>query len=143
MLQLLIVINRFETTGLLEKPYIKLIHLKTADVKWIKPGKEILIDGEFFDVKKITKNGKELLVTGIFDKIETFLQKKADDLCKRKKDTQDLILLKYMQLVCNSYFDPIKYELKIPVLNSDNYAKNTSSYPDDILLKVPFPPPKA
>ena len=143
LLQLFIAINRLETTRLLETPYIQLIHLKTADLQWIKTDNEILINGESFDIKKITINGNELLVTGIFDQIETYLLKKAGDLDRQKKDTQDLVVLKYLQLICTNYLAPVKYELKIPVLNSGYYSKNTSSYPDDILLKVPSPPPKA
>ena len=143
VLQLSITLNRIETARQLEKNYLQVIHLKIADAKWVRTGEEIIINDEFFDVQKVTKNGEYLVVTGIFDKAETFLQQKLDNLYKQKKDGQNLVLAKYLQLICCSYFDPINAEEKIPVLQSTNYNKLICPRLNDIVVLVPQPPPKA
>lgn len=143
LLNLGIIINRYQTEKFLQKSSLQSIYLKKTDAKWIKSRKEIFINGDFFDVKEISENEKGLLITGIFDKTETSLQKKVNDLYQRKKDLQDLIVLKYLQLVFNGFSETAKQELKIQVFNLQNYTHNTSSHVDDILLKVPSPPPKA
>lgn len=60
------------------------VTLAKAELRWVKPGKEILLEGEMFDIKNITEQGNGLVVvTGLYDFEETLLvgqmQKKQQD----------------------------------------------------------------
>jgi hypothetical protein len=72
----------------LEQKMLQTITLKSADVKWIKPNKEILIQGELFDIKNYKTIGDKIIFTGLYDKAETKL---ALDFAKnlKKKNNQN------------------------------------------------------
>ena len=46
------------------------ITLNKEKVYWLKKGKEVLIDGHFFDVKSFKMEGDMVLLTGYFDQKE-------------------------------------------------------------------------
>src|SRR5688500_18865697 len=45
--------------------------LPEKDLIWVKPGREILVNGEMFDIKTIRYEGGKAYITGIFDLEET------------------------------------------------------------------------
>lgn len=45
-------------------------------IQWVKKGKELLVNGKLFDVKKFTESTDSLTVTGLFDNEEDALQEK-------------------------------------------------------------------
>ncbi|MGQ0740471.1 MAG: hypothetical protein ACT4OJ_15585 [Bacteroidota bacterium] len=60
----------------LEEKMIHTIVLAEKDVKWFKPGKEIVVEGKMFDVKSVIhRNDGTVTFTGLFDEEETLLVK--------------------------------------------------------------------
>ncbi len=69
-----IIYHQMETQ--LQGEHLETITLKTADITWIKKGKEILFGNQLFDVKKIATRGNETTVTGLYDHQEKILKEK-------------------------------------------------------------------
>jgi hypothetical protein len=69
----------------LEEDMLHTVTMAKAEMHWVKPGKEILLGGEMFDVKDITEQGNGIVVvTGLYDFEETLLvgqmkKKQQDD----------------------------------------------------------------
>lgn len=72
-------IIHFQRKERLEREAIETITISSEKIYWIKPGKEILVDGKFFDVKSFVSEGKTVSLTGFFDD-------KEDNLVKHMKD---------------------------------------------------------
>ncbi len=56
---------------MLEKTALQTLSLPTATIKWSRPGKEIWLGNQLFDIKSILIIGEATLVTGLFDKDES------------------------------------------------------------------------
>jgi hypothetical protein len=54
----------------LKTALLQTITVPERDVKWIKKGKEILVNGQMFDVKTSVKSGENIVFTGLYDKDE-------------------------------------------------------------------------
>lgn len=68
----------------LEEKMLHTVLLNTRDIKWVRPGKEIMMNDRMFDVKSIAYNPDgSVTVTGLFDEEETVLvqqlQKQQED----------------------------------------------------------------
>jgi hypothetical protein len=61
--------------------------VSVENISWIEEGKEILIDGNLFDVKSVKKAGKNLLLTGFFDNKEESIVKHIKDTEQQKNDS--------------------------------------------------------
>jgi len=57
----------------LETETLLAVKVAKTDIIWIKPGKEILLGGQFFDVKHTESKNDTLILTGYFDIEETEL----------------------------------------------------------------------
>lgn len=64
---------QFHRRERLEKETLQTITVPAEKIKWIKAGKEILVDGKLFDVKHYSKDGHQIILTGFFDKEEDSL----------------------------------------------------------------------
>ena len=51
----------------LEKEHLQTFTIKTTSVIWLKKNKELLLNGEPFDVKTISLHGNYIIVSGLFD----------------------------------------------------------------------------
>jgi surface polysaccharide O-acyltransferase-like enzyme len=54
----------------LKTALLQTIIVPARDVKWIKKDKEILVNGQMFDVKTSVKSGENIVFTGLYDKDE-------------------------------------------------------------------------
>ena len=70
---------RREMKETLEKQMLSSIILSKEDIRWYEPGKEILINGNLFDIKiqESLPDGR-IRFTGLFDKKETALNHQLD-----------------------------------------------------------------
>lgn len=73
--------QRFETEML------QTIRVSADKLYWVKPGKEILINDELFDVKSFTISGTDVLLTGFYDHKEDELVKHMVDLIHKKDNS--------------------------------------------------------
>ena len=56
-------------------------------IKWVIPGKELLVNGKLFDVKKYIEKNNCIEITGLFDKEEQALKESYVKLLQDKSDT--------------------------------------------------------
>lgn len=81
----------------LEKKNLISLTIPASNLHWYKAGKELLIDGQFFDVKSIHMlEGKRYQVTGLFDHAEKQLHEMLTKSMREEpgNDTQPLLLVK-------------------------------------------------
>ena len=62
----------------MEVENLQVITIDAASVIWLKANKELLIDGEPFDVRTIKKDGSKLILSGLFDAPENELKNKLE-----------------------------------------------------------------
>jgi hypothetical protein len=75
----------------LEKSSLTTITILKSDVQWVEFGKELIIAGEMFDVKSVTKKNDSLVISGLFDTAEKALKHElASVLGKQKKSDTPL-----------------------------------------------------
>lgn len=85
----------------LEQSLLQELVIPTGELQWFKPGKEIVVDNQLFDIKSIrySEDGNAY-ITGLFDKEETILvyqMKKDGDEQNRNSSRQVIQLFKMIQ----------------------------------------------
>ncbi|NCU03955.1 MAG: hypothetical protein GXC73_08210 [Chitinophagaceae bacterium] len=79
----------------LEKEQLVTLRVKARDVQWVKPGKEIAIGHEMFDIKNMKTDGDDLVLTGLYDAEEKALKKlirqQSQQESKQSKQTLQLL----------------------------------------------------
>jgi len=73
-----IIYHQMETA--LEQEHLETIILTTADIIWLKAGKEILLGNQPFDVKKAHRIADKTIITGLYDYKEKALKEKPGKL---------------------------------------------------------------
>lgn len=69
----------------LELEELEIVTLKTAEIIWLKAGKEILLEGKPFDIKKVKKISDSSIISGLYDHKEKALKKILVNLENDKK----------------------------------------------------------
>ncbi len=84
----------------LESKMLHSITLNSNAIHWVKKGKEIVVDGRYFDVKSIvyTINGTAI-VTGLFDEEETALVQELQKNQKKNNSQGTKQLAQFFQLL--------------------------------------------
>lgn len=67
-------IHRHHMWEMAEQSHTETLLLPKNTLVWVKKGKEILVNGTYFDVKKITYKNDWATVTGIYDHVEKQLE---------------------------------------------------------------------
>lgn len=76
-------IIQFHRKERLETEQLQTISIAAENIRWVKKGKEILVDGKLFDIKHLEKKNNKMIFTGFFDNEEDGLY---DQLNKTAKD---------------------------------------------------------
>lgn len=71
--------ERFETEA------IQRISVSPEKLLWVKDGKEVIIEGELFDVESYEQQGNKILLTGFYDNKEEKLVKDIKDIYQNNK----------------------------------------------------------
>ncbi len=87
----------------MEKSLLHTIVLDEDKVVWIKPGKEIFVDGKMFDIKKAEKTKGKLVFHGLYDEEETALKKNVDNSMEKHRSTQQSLLSNLFALIMGVY----------------------------------------
>jgi hypothetical protein len=116
--------HRHEMWEMAESENFETLTLKKNELVWIKKHKEILINGTYFDVKKIAYKEDMVIVTGIYDNEEKALEEKFErEQESNNNDARALAkLISWWQLVCiqslpdepinDSYFLTVQYPIQ-------------------------------
>jgi hypothetical protein len=67
--------------------------LAESDLIWVKPGREILVNGEMFDIKTIRYAKGQAQITGIFDQEETEIMRLLKGSANPLKNEQSIVHL--------------------------------------------------
>lgn len=127
----------------MEHEQLLMFTVESSSIIWLKVNKEMLINGEPFDVKAISKNGNMVIVTGLFDaaekKLRIQLNKYINSADQQATAHKSLLL----QFIANYYQEPGKINLDIPF--TFHKRKNFQFLPDKICSlydEIVLPPPR-
>lgn len=127
----------------LAKGNLQTITLEASSVVWMEKNKEILVSGESFDVKSMSRSGNNIVFTGLFDLWEKDLKKKLEAYQhseKRSSSTANsmvlLMILHYCQ-VAESINIIVPFVIQKKPAREENQDKIRSLYTDIII-----PPPR-
>ena len=121
---------------------LQTIRVEKKDIVWAEAGKEILIDGQLFDIKEIVETSTTITITGIFDKAETCLQKLSENLTGKEKKDQGILLTEYFKFLSTTYFQNEDTGLSSAMPLSISHANRNIFFYKDSFIKNPLPPPK-
>ncbi|MGB4842990.1 MAG: hypothetical protein WBP16_00850 [Ferruginibacter sp.] len=82
----------------MEKEALISVSIPAAELVWVKKGKEILLDGKFFDVKSMTAENGQITLIGYFDEKETELVEKYKNTTDKNSSNNPLsqLALKFL-----------------------------------------------
>lgn len=124
---------------------LRTITIAENDIKWITPGKELLLNGNLFDVKFVKHKNNNLEITGLFDKEEDIFEKYLSKIFNQKQQgnttTHTMLISLIFQMVFTEKNIYIRQEITSVLLkkNHCSFTEELVSISSDIL----FPPPKA
>ncbi len=98
--------TRHEIKERLEENLLHTIRVKNDDYRWIKPGKEIMVEGRMFDIKHYREVGSETEFTGLYDEEETALNQVADNLLHKQSRQKNMLLSQLVHLLQCVFFHP-------------------------------------
>lgn len=114
------------------------IRLNASGLHWIKPGKEIKIGNQLFDVEEIRQDGADILLTGHFDAKENKLMGQAGKMMKmpdaRPVFSLPAVFNDFHYIIC-----PLQPNLPV----QKKTFPGSYQLPDSPCLAVPTPPPPA
>lgn len=82
------VLVRWEMQEKLEYTSLQTITLPVNMVEWYDKGREVLIEGNLFDVKSYYTRDNEIVLTGLFDAAETNIQNHVKELLKQQQEDE-------------------------------------------------------
>ena len=101
---------RFETE------MIQTISVSHDSLRWIKKGKEALINGRLFDVESFTVSGTSISLTGFYDHQEEKLEAQLSELAEQGNDpagpSRSLSLIKF--IFAPAYSVPVSLLVQCP-----------------------------
>ena len=80
----------------LESSLMETLVIATSDFHWYEEDREIIYQGQMFDVKSIRESGDSLIVVGLFDEKETFVKKQLENSEVGKQSSSRHNFLQYM-----------------------------------------------
>ncbi len=120
---------------------LQTITIAKENLHWVKKGKEIIINGKYFDVKSYTTDGNKIMLTGFYDTPEDKLVTHIKNLVQQKNGSESPV----NQSAINFFFFPIFTQQ--PDINFEQHWKLTanifSPYTENIpeIYILPFSPP--
>ena len=122
---------------------LQTITISSAEIIWLKDGKEILHDGKLFDVKSFKNKDANVELTGFYDQKEDKLAKEIKGFVQQKEDSgskADYLVVKFL-------FSPKYNEVSIfSIENSWQITKRQFPFYADAINEVSHPasapPPK-
>jgi hypothetical protein len=89
----------------LEEGMLHTIRVKNSECRWVKAGKEMLVNGRMFDVKKQVADKDEIIFSGLYDDEETALNAIAANLWNQHSEKDHTVLSHILQFLQGFFFD--------------------------------------
>jgi len=132
---------RHEMKERMEKSLLHTIILDEDNVVWMKPGKEIFVDGKMFDIKKTEKLNGKIIFHGLYDEEETALKNNINNSMKRDRSSQQTLLTNLFSLILGVYLDPGDADIPVSDLSTEKKAA-IIHYWSQPILTILSPPPQ-
>lgn len=107
-------LHRYQMEERLENTHLQTITINLKDVNWVKEKKEVIIDGNLFDIKSYVITGDIIELTGLYDTDEDELKKELSRVLHGKMDGSAPV----HQLVLKFIFTPVIINAQTPVKSS-------------------------
>jgi hypothetical protein len=127
----------------LEHENLQVITIDASSVIWLKKNKELLINGEPFDVKNITISGNKLILSGLFDLREKELKKQLEkyaQTAERSASTNNSLLLLFFTTYYQST-EPINLSCSFSLYTKPDWQKKQDNT-CDLYHEIIVPPPR-
>lgn len=101
------------------------ISVSKQNINWVKKGKEVLIDGKYFDVKSFRTEGDIIALTGYYDHKEDKLVNHIKKIFQQNKDSNfpiDLMASKFLFFPIYSNNTEINYLLSWHAISNQFYS---------------------
>lgn len=125
----------------LEQKELVTIELKTSEMHWIRNGKECLVHGELFDVKRYDHKNGSYILTGLFDhKEKAILQQLVQHTEEQKNPEHQYRLIK---LLTSHVLLPASHEPTGPLcLVVEEYSSYLNPLHKNPSSSITTPPPE-
>ncbi|MFM2338808.1 MAG: hypothetical protein RL115_2001 [Bacteroidota bacterium] len=126
----------------MEKEALISVRLNMHEVVWIKPGKELAVRGQMFDIASYTIVGGVLYANGLFDEEEQALNDSVNRKMRNAINEDAHLFQQMFQLIPNSYpYQSVVTSFCMPALSIPNgFGKNDRLA--TLSVSVLTPPPK-
>lgn len=117
--------------------------ISKGQLRWVRLGKELLLEGKLFDVKRIENvpDGR-LKICGLFDEEEQALTKLIRERQEERQKQQHTHLIHLLQTPQALHTLHFTIELPVP-LHPDHHSNRNSDLLSDGIRWIPTPPPQA
>lgn len=95
----------------LEACSLTTITLLKKNIQWVEQGKELIVQGELFDVKEVTQKNDSLVICGLFDSAEKEIKQKLSLAVGNQKNTNTPLQQLITQFLSPSILTPTIVEL--------------------------------
>jgi hypothetical protein len=127
----------------LEQKMLHTIVLAEKDVKWFKPGKEIVVEGKMFDIKSARYQDDGFVVfTGLFDEEETLLVKQLQQKQQDENSNGNKQLVQLLHLAQSLPDEDPADECNWQIISANPFAVYTPSLPN-AYTRILTPPPQS
>lgn len=133
---------REEMEEKLEHEQLQHLQLSEASIIWYKPGKEILINGKLFDVKKMDVENGTAFISGLYDDQETVIKDQLQSLQKKQDKNQHSGKIAFKWVHQTLYISSFDFSWnRIPPLHTNTSPFRDKYFPQ-IFAEILLPPPK-
>ena len=137
-------IIQYQRSERLETELLQTITISSEKINWVKPGKEILVDGKLFDVKSFKTEEKKILLTGFFDSEEdNLIAKLKNELQQKKGDNSPLGQLVAKHLSQQVFSESVSFSIQTTwkILTINRFSFYSELMPEAHCFSI-VPPPK-
>jgi ASC-1-like (ASCH) protein len=126
----------------LESKMLHTVTLAENNVQWIKEGKEILVNGRMFDVKRSEHSGNDKIIfTGLYDDEETLLVNQVKKNQQNDSNTGSKLLAQFFQLL-QATNNSVSGEIFFFSFSNNNYFPGQEHRPTSQFIAILTPPPQ-
>lgn len=127
----------------LEKQSLCSVTVHESKIVWMKPGKEILVNGKMFDIKSSETSKGYTTFTGLYDEEETLLNRLLDETWKRKSTDQNNNIITHLFHLLKGFFNE-KNSLENNLLAETNsYRELPATKLTSSFIPLITPPPQS
>lgn len=128
-------------TERLEKEHLQTISIPVASLQWAKPGKEIWVNNQLFDVKSYQYENGVYTFRGLYDEDETLIVKQVRQENSQQDANNTRVLGQLFKLLHSIYSNTEGEQMLAVDTNSRYYIQNDTS-PLALYSIVNTPPPR-